>query len=667
MKTREKTTTATFPAEWRQLGLMLCLLASFCLAVLVFSGPSLAAENLTVTITDVDLTAFPEAKATIQLGGQAAAREQAQSTSAFEMVADGQRVKQVEVAALAGDQVPTATVLLLDESGSMKGAAMASAQEAAARFLEAMGPEDQVALQAFNEEFRVLHGFTTDHASAAQALRSLTPRRETALYDAVIAGLASFEKLEGQAARYLLVLSDGGDTASKKTMEDAVAAARASGVQTYAIGLKSDEFDSAPLTQLAGVTGGRYVETPKPEDLASLYTMLAAEIQNRFVLTFNLPEEKRGSGAGKLSVTASLDDIRAESSWGFFYPDPLPATPTTAALPPVQTVAEPGLVANFVSWRGSAYLLALALFALLFAGGFLITRVLFPKRNVLTEYADILDNRDNLGPTVAEETLRPGERQVARVLKARDYQAPLTNMIENAGLNIRASEFVLFHVVGACVAVAIPGLLGASVPLVIGLGAAAVVGPLLYLRHRADKRRQAFEDQIPDLLTIMANSLRAGQSFEQAMAVVAEEGMEPASSEFRRLLSQQHLGISPEDSLRRLADRMRSEAFDWVVMATTIQRQVGGNLAELYQRIAATLRERQQLRREIRTLSAEGRISALILILLPFGIGGFILTFNREYASLLYTTTAGRVMLTAAGAGMVAGVIWIRRIISVEL
>jgi tight adherence protein B len=308
--------------------------------------------------------------------------------------------------------------------------------------------------------------------------------------------------------------------------------------------------------------------------------------------------------------------------------------------------------------------MALVTFALLLVALFTLSRVLFPRRNVLEEYSDILDNRRNLGPkSAAEEQPRPGERFVTRLLSRRGYLEPIQERIEEAGWPLRTSEFVMLHL--GSVALVIVVVLAFSAPLVVSLPIVvmAAITPLLLLDHKAKQRRQEFETQVPDTLVLMANSLRAGQGFEQALRVVADEGSDPTAQEFQRLLAQQRLGVPPEDTLRSLADRMKSEAFDWAVMATIIQRQVGGNLAEIYEKIAETIRGREVLRREIRTLTAEGRFSAFILVVLPFGIGGVIASIRPEYASLLWTTKAGLTMLGCALVAMVIGILWIRRII----
>ena len=195
-------------------------------------------------------------------------------------------------------------------------------------------------------------------------------------------------------------------------------------------------------------------------------------------------------------------------------------------------------------------------------------------------------------------------------------------MIDDAALKFRASEFALLQLVGVVIVVVLARLLGAPLILLLVLALVVIFVPLLWLSSKGNARRRAFDDQVPNTLTMLAGSLKAGQGFEQALGIAARESPEPTASEFQRVLAQIRLGVPPEDALRSTAERMRSQAFDWAVMSTVIQRQVGGNLAEIYESTASVLRERAKLHREIKTLTAEGRLSAIILIILPFVIGG---------------------------------------------
>ncbi len=645
------------------------LLIAVLLLTLLMPAASQAAD-LNLAITEFDIERFPDASAIVQVGGDAALKGDF-DPAALEVLVDGKPIANAKAEATRTEPIPSTTVLLLDESGSMKGAALAATADAARRFVQSMRSVDRVGLYTFDEEFRVLAEPTSDPQALLAALDTLKARKETALYDAVNKSLSALGGSTGGGSRYLVVLSDGGDTASRGTLEETLAQARAGNVQIYTVGLMGTEFDARPLQQLAEATGGRYLEAPNPEALGGLYASLAREIQNQFRLTFKL--DPAATGSGNLVVQTTSAGATVEAARGFFYPAPPPTT--APVVPPVEEVAatpvyvppleQDGWVAAFIGWGGSDYTVAILLFVLCLMVGYLVLGALMPKRDVLAEYSDVLENRRRLGPRAAGEDLsrRPGEAFAQKLLDLRGYNDPLQQRIEAAGWQVRTSEFVLFHIVALVIMIALvlslglPGLIAVMLSVIVGLA------PLVFLDYKARKRRDAFEGQVPDTLLMMASSFRAGQSFEQAMQVVASEGPEPTATEFSRVLAQQRLGVTPEVALRTLADRMQSEAFDWVVMVTIIQRQVGGNLAEVYEKIAHTLRERVKLGRLVKTLTAEGRLSAIILIGLPFAVGALIFLMNGEYLEPLWTTLAGYVMVGVAAAGMLVGVVWMRRII----
>jgi len=390
-----------------------------------------------------------------------------------------------------------------------------------------------------------------------------------------------------------------------------------------------------------------------------------------------MPEGSQAADAGRLIIQVNAGGAVAQAERGFLYPQP--ATTTTVAstvtttvtvttLPGEETVApvvEPGLVSRFLDWKYGQYIVGLVVFALLFALFYVLSGIIFPRRSVLTEYTDLLDRRRDLGPKPVDEQAEKGgvaSRAAQRLLAVRGYQHPLQRLIDDAALKFRASEFALLHLVGVIVVVVV--LMVLSVPLVLVLLAGLIVVflPLVWLDYKGRKRRQAFENQVPNTLSLMAGSLRAGQGFEQAIAVAANEAPEPTASELRRVMAQQRLGVAPEEALRDVAERMKSEAFDWVVMTTIIQRQVGGNLAEIYDSTANTLRERAKLQRQIKTLTAEGRLSAVILTILPFVIAAMVLIVNPGYLKPLYQTTMGLIMLGLGAVLMVLGILWMRSI-----
>lgn len=175
-----------------------------------------------------------------------------------------------------------------------------------------------------------------------------------------------------------------------------------------------------------------------------------------------------------------------------------------------------------------------------------------------------------------------------------------------------------------------------------------IVVPWIYLKFRHGRRLSAFNGQLAQTLGLMAGGLQAGLSLPQAVDSVVREGHEPMAGELRRALVEQRLGIDITEALEGVSDRMESDDFRWVVMAIRIQREVGGNLAEILHTVADTLREREYLRRQVKALSAEGRLSGYILTGLPPLIFFYMTFANPDYVRLLYTTLPGYILLGIA-------------------
>jgi tight adherence protein B len=201
-----------------------------------------------------------------------------------------------------------------------------------------------------------------------------------------------------------------------------------------------------------------------------------------------------------------------------------------------------------------------------------------------------------------------------------------------------------------------------------GLVAAAfvLIGSLMFVNQVAARTKKKFEAQLPDTLNLLATSLRAGYSLLQAVEAVGEEAPEPTRREFGRAMAEIRLGRNMNDALDDIATRLDSVDFEWTVMAIGIQREVGGNLAEVLQTTAETMVQRNRLRREMKALTAEGRISAIVLSLLPIGLFAFIYLTNPGYLEPLVTSTIGWVMM---GGGLVfigIGIFWMQKLVKVD-
>ena len=259
-------------------------------------------------------------------------------------------------------------------------------------------------------------------------------------------------------------------------------------------------------------------------------------------------------------------------------------------------------------------------------------------------------------------------RNFGRYMESPRWNLALEHRMIRAGLPLRGGEFIVLCGGSALLLSMLLLLAGGGKPVVGVLG--AVVGlaiPYILVNIKTAKRMKVFNSQLGDALILIANSLRTGYSFMQAADMVAQEMRPPISTEFARVVKEMNLGVTIENALGNLAKRIDSDDLDLVVTAVLIQRQVGGNLSEVLDNIAKTIRERVRIRGEIRTLTAQGRISGIIISLLPIGLGLVIYALNPEYIQVLFVHPAGQIMLGVSLAGQVIGILVIRRIVDIEV
>ena len=259
-------------------------------------------------------------------------------------------------------------------------------------------------------------------------------------------------------------------------------------------------------------------------------------------------------------------------------------------------------------------------------------------------------------------------RDVSRHFEWSGQSKGLENKLIRAGLPLRGSEFAAVwagSMIGsAAVLFVISGgkLFMASLGVVFGY-----ILPHVFLRFKAAKRVRKFNNQLSDALVLVGNSLRTGYSFLQAIEMVAREMPSPMSVEFARVLKEMSLGITTEDALNNLNSRVGSDDLDLVVTAVLIQRQVGGNLAEVLDNIAGTIRARIKLKGEIQTLTAQGRISGMVVGLMPFVMAVLMTLVNPDYMQILFTHPIGKIVLGTAFASQLFGIMLIRKIVDIKL
>lgn len=634
--------------------------------VLLSAGPALAAAE--VRIRGVEPS---PGQLQVVLAGQDLGQQELSADS----VSASLNGRDVPAAAepLGGQQavVERKVILVIDTSGSMQGAGIEGARQAAASFLAAVPPDVQVGLVTFADTARLVVPLTLDRAPLAAAVGALTARGETALYDGVSMAV---DGLGEAGVRGVVVLSDGGDTTSAASFEQVSGAVAASEVRLDAIAFRTDEAAGDVLQQLAAGSGGSVLESADGASLAAAFRAAARELATQLLVTVQVPDDFASSQATlRVDVMAGGERLSDEVVTLLAA---APERPTDAS----DQVAGVREVTVATGWFGSKQSLTAALVAifvallvlLAFAFGSVAPRT---RSGVRTRRLLSLYTLAGRPIKVKQESTALGDSDVARsavelagrYARRRGIDERLALKLDRAAVPLKPGEWLLLGVaaaVGGAVLVLL--LTGSALAALIGAVLAALA-PGVWLSFKAGRRRAAFLEAMPDSLQLLAGSLSSGFSLTQAVDAVAREGAEPLAGEFGRAVAESRLGVPIEDALESIADRMDSEDFRWVVMAVRVQREVGGNLAEVLGTVAQTMRDRASLRRQVRALSAEGRLSAYVLIGLPVGMTAYLFFFRRAYLEPLYTNVLGILMIIGALVLLVIGSFWMKKVVTVEV
>jgi tight adherence protein B len=267
---------------------------------------------------------------------------------------------------------------------------------------------------------------------------------------------------------------------------------------------------------------------------------------------------------------------------------------------------------------------------------------------------------------VRSPILRRAIDAVAEVAAQHGLMAVVEAKIDQADLPVRPAEALFLYLVVAVIGGALGLLLGNPLWGIVVLVALAVL-PWVVLETLAVRRTRAFVAQLPDMLQLLGTTLRSGFSILQGLDTVATQISDPAGKEMRHVVAEARLGRPLASALDEVSQRVRSEDFVWVVSAIGIQREVGGNLAELLDIVADTMNARSRLRQEAHTLTAEGRIGAIVISLLPIAIGLFVYSVNPGYLSPLFHSGTGKLMFYSCLGLALAGMVWLRQIVKIEI
>jgi tight adherence protein B len=571
--------------------LLVTLGASLLIATL--PGRGLASED-SVRIRHTRVADFPQMEVTVSVEGT-------ENYDANDLVVEqnGEPVEGVDIQPLTSTGEGIEVVLVIDTSGSMEGEPMDSAIDAAESFVEQLPQFVRVGVVAFSDDPSAVVRITSNHSKVLGRIENLTASGETALYNGVLTAAQMFR---GDAQRNIVLLSDGGDTASHVGLNDAATAAKKVGAAVFSVGLETAETDVQALRTMSALSGGRY-EPAATADLSQVYEGLADELSSQYAISYESTASPGDEFEIRVTAPTGSDEVTVLA----------PGAPAGATGPPTAR-PEPETAGRPAGWM----------------------------------------------PNVV---VKAGGRVAARAGLA----AKIEHRLEQGAIALKAGEFAGMSLLAAVAAYVVGGLVVGNLFLAVMLAVLAGVAPNVWLGGKISGRAKKLNEQLPDILSVLASSLRAGNSFLQSLDMVAQEIDDPGATEFQRVVAEIRLGRSVDDAMNAMAERIGSEAFTWATLAVNIQREVGGNLAEVLDTVASTLRTREALRRQVKTLSAEGRLSMYILAALPPGLALYLAVVNPTYLGLLFSTQIGMIMVASGLCLLAAGFLWMRKVVAIDV
>jgi tight adherence protein B len=603
------------------------------LAALALAAPLAAQAAAPVQVRRVDAAKFPLVRVT------AVVPEGSRPT----LWEGGRPARFVKERPLGAAQ---AMLLAVDNSQSMTGRPLREAKRAAEQFLMGQHRAGATGLVAFAHEALALTRPDEAKSDVAGALAALAPdvQTGTSLYDAVELSAQRLQRMSN-GTRILVLLTDGKDLGSQNSLSKAISAAQRANVIVYSIAAGT-RADREPLEALASATGGRLFDAADATKLSATYRSLSRELDRTWQLSY-LSNARPGD---RIRLTVRSAGASATSTLR------IPASGDNSGLIPASIV------------RSSvAPVIIIALAALLFglAGAVTVRRRRKSERSrLLDAYVKATDLRDESDArpgrfeslvdwTESSMADLPGSERLARTLEGSGFKLRIGYLPYAAGL-----ASLVFGILGT--------IAGVPPAVVLLLMLCGFVSPLPVLRIAAQRRKKAFDEQLPDVLATIASTLRAGHGFRMALKAIADDSARPASEEFARVLGEEKLGRPLDEAIDGMCKRIGSPDLEYVATAVNVQSKAGGSLASLFDTLSETVRERQRHARKVHALTSLGRFSAMVILAMPFGLTLLLLVIDRPYMAPLFTTSSGRVLIGIAFGLMTVGTLMLKRIVKVR-
>jgi tight adherence protein B len=610
------------------------------LAVVVGALSVPAAAGAGVEIRSVDATSYPRAQATVVTS--------ARSKLAPQLTEGGKPASGVLAQNLGEAR---SICLAVDHSRSMRGEPLKQATAAARAFVAGKLSTDRICVTSFATKPLLLVPFTSASSEADEALAGIKvdPVKGTTLYDDIRLASQTLAEEEGRA-RIIIMVTDGNETLSSATLPDAITAAREAGATVYVVAIESRAFTPGPLKYLAKRTGGKYYGTPSPKALKGIYAELADELKR----TWRLDYITSGRPGESPLLVANVPGLGRDSARS-----PIPAG--------ADEKQARGLLPAAAYGHGGSLGLALLVGLLVLVAVVLVFTSAGADRVRAQVQKHIAPKPKRAKKKQKKERLQSlaGLFQMTEnALGTTRVWLRLSRLIERADLQLKTAELFYLSAGSSVLLGVLATAIGASGFLALICLLVGALIPLGFVWMKGHRRLAAFENQLPDLLIGVAASLKAGHSFKQALQAIVDDGAEPAGKEFKRVLTETRLGRSLDDALGDMAERVGSNNLSFIVTAVSVQSQVGGSLASLFDMVADTVRNRQQFARKIKALTAMGRMSAYVLVGLPFFLCGALTLLNPGYMAPLFQTSSGHKMIILSLVMMGIGSVLLKKIVS---
>ena len=618
--------------------------AVFAAVASVAGGQALAASGGELQVVEAGSALFPDRLYVLTTPRA----QEAPSAADLTVTENGKPVKGLAVStAASADGI--GTVLMIDSSNSMKGS-ISDAMEAARTFA-ARNPGQPLSVIFFNAKPSVAIGLTTERDQIRKVLAKAPKLAEgTHIFDALAAAVAQVRGSSLSAARIVL-LSDGDDVGSFTTLDSALTQLEQQNIRVFTVGIASPDFVADDLERIADTTGGTYAEATRPESLTKIYDELGFRLGNEYLLSY------RSTAAPNANVDVQVT-LKGAEPVSFSY-----QSPSTGTGGPYTPALRDRLLQ---SWLLVPLVVALVLGLVVYT-----TRSLLSLRSNQALVA-------RLGEFVtlpAEEQASERRKEVDALLaavgqrKARKrswrWLEGFSEDVDVAQIKYEPRKMVWISIfAGLAIAVVGGALLS---PLWVFAAVAPPILLNLFVRGKARKTRDDFGEQLPENLDVLASALRAGHSLAGAIGVVADEAPEPSKREFTRVVTDEQLGIPLDEALEVTAQRMQNTDIDQVAVLALVQREAGGNTAEVLDQVTANIRARMDIRRLVKVLTAQGKFSSVVVACVPLGIFAFLLLVNPDHLDPLFHDPLGQVASVMAIIMTAAGFYVIRRIISIEL